>query len=143
MTNRLTTLLHVIGYAIAFALVPFSAHTAEPAEHATPARRLDLKAPEVTRIFSLAQIDAILSRATDPALENIDVEALRLGDLPYDDNSASTGEVVFQSIVRWFAPSETYAANVNRSPDATDPYRPAEMMQANYHPSFPPPFSQR
>ena len=143
MTHKRKTL----GLVITFALMAFSARADERPEHSNgvppSSQTLDLKAPALTRIFSLAQIDAILSRAVDPALERVEVEALRLGDLPFEDNSAPAGEAVFKSIVRWFAPSQLYAANVNLPPDATDPYRPAPMVQTDYHASFAPPASQR
>ena len=143
----MTNALKALGYVITLALITITAQAADRSEQPNPApttsNHLDLRAPELTRIFSLAQINAILSRAVDPALEHVEVEALRLGDLPFEDNSASDGEVVFQSIARWLAPSQAYAANVNVTPDATDPYRPAPMVQTNYHASFSPPASQR
>jgi hypothetical protein len=138
------------GCIFATAAFSFAVQAAEPAEPAsslpslrTPSQQLDLKAPEVTRIFSMEQINAVLGRATDPALEHVEVEASRIGDLPLEDNSASTAEVVFRSVMRWFVPSQSYAANVNMAPDVTDPFRPAPLMQANYHASFAPPASSR
>ena len=136
------------GWMLASALIPCALNAAEPATNAeqmsdTPAahselepRRLDLRAPEIGRIFSLAEINAILSRAVDPALEYIEVEALRLGDLPLQDNSASAAESAIRTLVWLFAGSETLAAAVNRTPDATDSYRPEPFLQAHYHPSF-------
>jgi hypothetical protein len=135
------------GYVFALAILSFAVQAAEPTSSRSIAngqtQPLDLKAPEVTRIFSVEQINAILSRATDPALEHVEVEAPRIGDLPMNDNSASTAEVVFKSMMRWFVPSNSYAANVNIAPDVTAPFRPAPLMQASYHASFAPPVSQR
>jgi hypothetical protein len=141
-TNVLTA-----GCVFAMGTVSFAVQAADPAASRSTApaetRSLDLKAPQLTRIFSIEQINAILSRATDPALEHVEVEASRIGDVPITDNSASDVDVVFKSVVRWFVPSSRYAARVNLSPDATDPLRPAPLMQANYHASFAPPLSQR
>jgi len=131
---------------LVISMTALTAQAAEPAANSaarkdTP-RSLDLKLGPLSRIFTSQQIDAVLSRATDPALENVEVEAPRLTDLPYRDRSASTGETVFKSVVSWLAPSSLYAANANYTPDATAPLRPP-MMASAYHASFPPPYSQR
>jgi hypothetical protein len=115
-----------------------------PANPAHATRTLDLKPPQITRIFTAQQIDMILARATDPALEHVEVEAPRIGDLPLRDNSASTLEVAFKEVIRWLAPYPTVlAARVNAAPDATDPYRPVPVSLSSYHASFAPPYNQR
>jgi hypothetical protein len=145
--SLMRTRVMTVGWVFAIASLSFAVQAAEPATSPASAgprtQPLDLKAPEVTRLFSLEQINAILSRATDPALEHVEVQAPRWGDLPIDDNSASPAEIVFKSVMSWFVPSRTYAANVNIAPDVTAPLRPAPLMQANYHASFAPPVSQR
>lgn len=107
------------------------------------ARPLDLKLAPLSHIFTPQQIDAVLSRAVDPALESVEVEATRLRDLPFQDNSASVAQTTFNTVVRWLTPSSLYASNVNDTPDATNPFRPAPVLASSYHASFPPPYSQR
>lgn len=104
-------------------------------------RPLDLKLAPLSRLFTPRQIDTVLAR-THPELENVEVQATRLNDVPFRDNSASTAETAFTSVVRWLTPSSLYASNVNYTPDATDPYRPTSMLASSYHPSFAPPYSQ-
>ena len=132
---------------LVMATVALAAQAAEPARDSASqqqvAPRLDLKLGPLSRIFSSQEIDAVLSRAVDPELERVQVEAPRLNDLPFHDRSASTGDTVFKSVVRWMAPSSLYASNVNYMPDATDPSRPPPLMASTYHASFSPPYSQR
>ena len=106
--------------------------------------KLDLRTPSITRIFTQQQIEMVLARATDPELEHVEVEASRISDVPFVDNSASGTQAAFKEVVRWFAPyPTTRAAQVNASPDATAPYRPAPILLSAYHASFSPPYSQR
>jgi hypothetical protein len=121
---------------------------AEPTQARTQsayaARSMDLTPPQITRIFTIQQIDMILARAVDPDLEHVEVEATRIGDLPLQDNSASAPRVVFDTVVRWLAPyPTTLAAQVNAAPDFTDSYRPVPVSMSSYHASFAPPYSQR
>lgn len=125
-----------------------AAHAAEPLSSAhrsaaSASRTLDLKLAPLSRIFTPAQIDAVLSRAVAVELEHVEVEASRIGDLPLRDKSASGVETVFKTVVRTLAPSPVYAARVNYMPDVTDPYRPTPVSLSMYHASFPPPYSQR
>jgi hypothetical protein len=94
---------------------------------------LDLKAPDIHRIFSPAQIDAVLREATDPALEHIEVEALRLGDLPLKDNSASAAETVARTVAWLFLPHAVFGATEHAPTDATDPYLPPPYVPALHH----------
>jgi hypothetical protein len=95
---------------------------------------LDLSAPDIRRIFTLEQINAVLARAIDPALEHIEVEALPLGDLPLEDRSATATETIASTVV-WLL----FGPRVNPTPDATDPQRPAPTLQALHHAAFDPP----
>lgn len=134
MLKKLTT-----GWMLAIIVLPLASNAAETAPDRSATnlqRRLDLRAPDIGKIFSLAQIDAVLKQALDPALEYVEVEALRLGDLPLQDNSASAAENALRTVLWLFSPSETFAAAVNRPPDATYSHRPEPFLQANYHPSF-------
>ena len=132
----------ISGLIGAIAVLPCTLQAAEsaPERANTEAQKtLDLKAPEIGKIFSLDQINAVLARAVDPALEFIEVEALRLGDLPLDDNSAAPAQRLARTVWWLFAPQEstaTFQARVNQPPDATDPQRPAPFVQTNYHASF-------
>lgn len=135
MLKRLMT----TGSIVAIAVLPCALNAAETAPtrtESTSERPLDLRAPEIGKIFSLAEINAVLMRAIDPALEFVEVRALRLGDLPLEDNSATAAESVMRTVVWLFAPSETFAAVSNPTPDATYSHRPAPFLQANYHASF-------
>jgi hypothetical protein len=131
---------------IAAGLIATSAtHSAEvAAESKGASRSLDLRPPLITRIFTPQQIDMILARSIDPQLEYVEVEAARIDDVPFVDQSARPVEAAFKEVIRWFAPYPTVlAASVNAAPDATDPYRAVPISISAYHPSFPPPYSQR
>ena len=139
----------VIGLSSLLCFSIGMANAAEPkaTPNASPpreARTLDLKAPLITNLFTAQQIDWILSRAVDPELEHVEVEASRIEDVPFVDRSASDSEVVFREVAQWVAPYPTVlAAEVNHAPDVTDPYRPVPVSMGWYHPSFPTPYSQR
>jgi hypothetical protein len=121
------------------AVLPCTLSAAESAPtraNPTPPRALDLQAPKIGKIFSLAQINAVLSRAVDPSLEHVEVEALRLGDLPLEDNSASPAESIARTVAWLFLPASTIAAVERPAPDATYSHRPDPFLEANYHASF-------
>jgi hypothetical protein len=105
-------------------------HTPERID-AQSKRTLDLKAPEIGRIFSPQQINAVLARATDPALENVEVEALRLDDLPFKDRSASPTQSVARTAF-WLL----FGTRPNPTRDAADADRPAPYLQTNHHAAF-------
>lgn len=135
MLKRLVT----TGSMLAIAVLPcasFAAETAPERSTAANPRPLDLKAPEIGKIFSLEQINAVLARATDPALEHIQVEALRLGDLDFQDESAPPAQRIASTVVWLLTPSPTFAAVANPKPDATDPNRPPPYLQASHHAAF-------
>jgi len=135
MTRHLTAWI----LTCAIAAAPCALNAAEPAparSNPETKRPLDLKAPEIGKIFSLEQINEALSRAGDPELEFVEVEALRLGDLPAEDNSATSAERAARTAVWLFAPSATFAANERAAPDATYPLRPLPYLESNYHASF-------
>ena len=46
---------------------------------ATPPKRLDLRAPDITKVFSQAQLQQVLSKALDPSIEEIEVQGRRSG----------------------------------------------------------------
>ena len=137
--------LGVGALILSASLTAYAADPQPPREDTKATHRsLDLRAPPITRIFTQRQIEMILARATDPELEHVEVEASRIADLPFVDRSASPAEAAFKEVVRWFNPyPTTLAAQVNASPDATAPDRPPPLMLSAYHPSFPPPYSQR
>jgi hypothetical protein len=135
MLRRLLT----TSLIVASTVLPCALNAAEPAptrSNSTPQRALELQAPEIGRIFSLAQINAVLSRAVDPSLEYVEVEALRLGDLPFEDSSASPTESIARTVAWLFVPSPAFASVAREAPDATYSHRPAPTLQANYHASF-------
>lgn len=134
MLRRLLTTSAIIVTAV----LPCALHAAESAPTRTDSttQRLDLKAPEIGRIFTLAQINAVLSRAVDPSLEHVQVEALRLGDLPFADSNASPTANIARTVVWLFAPSTAFAAVEQAAPDATYSHRPPPALQALHHASF-------
>jgi hypothetical protein len=140
-----TSKLAIAGLGSVLLAGSFAAHAAEPRQSATAtARTLDLTAPLITSIFTPQQIDMILASTFDLELEHVEVEAARINDLPLEDNSASTGEVVFREVVRWFSPyPATLTAQVNPTPDFTDSYRPVPLSMSWYHASFRAPFDQQ
>jgi len=42
-------------------------------------KRLDLRAPDITKVFSEAQLQQVLSKALDPSIEEIEVQGRRSG----------------------------------------------------------------
>jgi len=139
-------LLTISARVIATGLIATSVtHAADfAAESNGASRSLDLRPPLITKICPPQQIDMILARSIDPQLEYVEVEAARIDDLPFVDESAQPIEAAFKEVIRWFAPYPTVlAATVNAAPDATDPHRAVPVSISSYHPSFPPPYSQR
>lgn len=53
--------------------IAFAAGPPSPSEP-TRSRRLDLRAPDITRIYTARQIEALLARTTDPDMEEIHVQ---------------------------------------------------------------------
>jgi hypothetical protein len=102
----------------------------KPERERAPAA-LDLKAPKIQEIFTSEEIEAALARAIDPALEYIEVEALPLGDLPLEDESAALAEEVARTVA-WLI----FGSRANPVPDATDSHRPAPSLATNYNAAF-------
>lgn len=107
------------------------------------ATTLDLAAPDIREIFSDSQIEIPLGQSDHYNLEHLEVEALRLDDLPLQDRSASAFQTLVSVALWLITPSPTLAWRMNSAPDATDPQRPPPAIQSLHHPSFPPPESRR
>jgi hypothetical protein len=134
-----TSKLAIVGLGFVLLAGSFKVN-AEPEQ----TRPLDLKAPLITSIFTAQQIDMILASTLDLDLEGVEVEAARITDLPFEDNSASAGEVAFREVVRWVSPyPATLTAQVNPAPDFKDSYRPVPLEMSWYHASFRAPFDQQ
>jgi len=127
------------------AAVPLSAHAKDLATASVEQpTRMDLTAPQIGKLFSLAQINAILARAVDPELEHVEVEAQRVEDVPFRDRSATPGEAVLRTVANLLTPYPASVSGVvNAKADVTDSYRPAPVSISAYSPSFPVPMSQR
>jgi hypothetical protein len=143
-----TSKLAMAGLAFVLLAGSPAANAAETAPSAavnpSSARPLDLKAPLITSIFTAQQIEMILASTIDLELERVEVEAARIDDLAFEDNSASPGEVAFREVIRWMAPyPATLTAQVNPVPDFTDSYRPVPLEMSWYHASFRAPFDQQ
>ncbi len=136
MRAALTTIL--LGANAVLPCASLAAETAPTRPSPTTQRPLDLRAPQIGKIFSLEEINAVLSRAADPSLEHVEVEALPLPDLPMVD-SLPPAERLAQTVTWLFAPSATFEAIRRAAPDATYSHRPPPALQANYHASFAPP----
>ena len=134
----------VAGLGCALLAASFAAQAAGPSASLTSSRTLDLKAPLITSIFTPQQIEMILANTIDLELAHVEVQAARINDIPFEDNSASTGEVVFREVVRWMSPYPAgLTAQVNPTPDFTDSYRPVPLEMSWYHASFRAPFDQQ
>jgi hypothetical protein len=120
-----------VGVMMAIAATPCGAIGAE----STPARErpaaLELKAPKIHEVFTPEQIEAVLARAIDPALEHIEVHALPLGDLPLEDESTALSEDVARTVA-WLL----FGSRANPAPDATDSHRPPPALATNYNAAF-------
>ncbi|HEY8540482.1 MAG TPA: hypothetical protein VIL28_16590 [Steroidobacteraceae bacterium] len=133
----MTTIRAEMAVLFLLAVLPSALRADEPTpEPATEKRKLDLKAPDIRKIFSPEQIDAVLSEAKDPTLEHIEVEALPLDDLPQRDTGDPAAERILRRGLSWIAPREN---RVSRPPDATSPDRPPPPMHSNDLPGTPRP----
>ena len=140
----------VAGFVLAAALFVLSAPAtaddkgkgkpaAEPPKPAalTP-KRLDLRAPDITKIFSAAQLSYVLSKTLDPSMEEIEVEGRRSGPLP------PSSPTVWPAIAApfWAIAHPTQAWRIvapmppdqasrvgGDTPDATDPTRAPKIPQ--------------
>jgi hypothetical protein len=143
-----TSKLAIAGLGFVLLAGSFAANAAEPASSAarnsSATRSLDLKPPLITSIFTAQQIEMILANTVDLELERVEVEAARISDLSFQDNSASLGEVAFREVVRWVSPyPAALTAHANPVPDFTDSYRPVPLEMSWYHASFRAPFDQQ
>jgi hypothetical protein len=142
-----TSKLAIVGLGSVLLAGSLAANAVEPQQSAamdsSSTRTLDLRAPQITSIFTAQQIEMILASTIDLELEGVEVEAARINDLPFEDNSASPGEVAFREVVRWVSPyPAALTAQVNPAPDFTDSYRPVPLEMSWYHASFRAPFDQ-
>jgi hypothetical protein len=126
--------LATVGLTLVLGALPCLLYAAETATAAarTGERTLDLRAPEIGRIFSPEQINAVLSQV----VERIEVAATRLDGLPFEDRSDSPVEAAAKTVSWLITPSPTFATRMNNTPDPTYSHRPEPFLQANYHASF-------
>lgn len=134
---------HTLVFIAAAALMMQSAPAAEltaadttASQAAAPpfaSKRLDLRAPDITKIFSREEIDRVLSRTRDPnTIEEVEVERERNKAPPPRSPVVPGGLIApFWALLnptqgwRIFAPiPDDQARSIgHRAPDATDPYR--------------------
>lgn len=139
---KLKTIVIVAATLLNIVRVDAAEQAPRPATRQSAPKKLDLTPPSLLRIATAEQINQVLSRAVDPQLERIEVEAPRLNDLPFVDRSNSPVQTVFDTVVHWLGPSTQYASRVNYALDS-DSYRPVPLAMSSYHPNFPPPYAQR
>jgi hypothetical protein len=120
-----------VGVMTASAAASYAFGAEQTAERQPVPAALDLKAPKIGEIFTPEQIEAVLARAIDPALEHIEVEALPLGDLPLEDEGAALAEEVARTVA-WLI----FGSRANPVPDATDSHRPPPPLATNYNAAF-------
>ncbi|HMN44320.1 MAG TPA: hypothetical protein PKE27_07100 [Povalibacter sp.] len=117
-------------------LACFAAAAAEPEK--TAAKPLDLKLPDITRIFTQEQINRILAGIRDPdTIEEVEVEGLRRR-APVPNTPVISSPLVSAGIFSpfWALAHPTQAWRIlapippdqaqfigNTPPDASDPYR--------------------
>jgi hypothetical protein len=112
--------------------------TAAPAKAAvTPRPPLDLRAPDITQLFSPEELQRLLAKTIDADIEEVEVEGARTRVLPPATPVAWPGLLApFWAMAhptqawRIFAPLPPDQAQRigNTTPDATDPYRPAPSL---------------
>lgn len=110
---------------------------AVPAAPIAASKRLDLRAPDITTIFSREQIEAVLRRTRDPdTIEEVEVERERDKALPPRSPPVPGGLIApFWALLnptqawRIFSPIPDDQARYigHRVPDATDPYRATKI----------------
>ena len=123
--------------AAALMMISTAGHSAEPAPQpvsATAQRTLDLRAPDITRIFSREEIDRVLRVTRDPdTIEEVEVARERGKDLPSVTPDIPPGIIApFWALVnptqawRIFLPLPPDQARKldSMKADATDSYRP-------------------
>ena len=110
-----------------------------PKPAATVPRRLDLRAPDITKLFSEAQLKEVLSKALDPRIEEVEVEGKRSGE-PLPPSSPTVWPAIAAPFWALMHPTQSWrilaplppdqASRVgNDAPDATDPNRAVKIPQ--------------
>ena len=110
----------------------------KPAAAMAP-KRLDLRAPDITKLFSEAQLKEVLSKALDPRIEEVEVEGRRSNEAlpPSSPNVWGGIAAPFWALAhptqawRILAPMPPDQASRvgNDAPDATDPSRAVKIPQ--------------
>ncbi|HEY4368107.1 MAG TPA: hypothetical protein VGN07_12820 [Steroidobacteraceae bacterium] len=104
-----------------------------PKQIAAAPKRLDLRAPDITKVFSPAQLNEVLSKALDPRIEEVEVEGRRSGQ-PVPPSSPTVWPAIAAPFWAVMHPTQSWrivapmppdqASRVgNAAPDATDPSR--------------------
>jgi hypothetical protein len=111
------TALAVLGAAHA-ADTPQAAPTPPPARKA-----LDLKPPDIRKLFTPEQIKQLLSITVDPDMERVEVEDAR-------EKIIKEAAPIWRTVPSWLLPFESLPEHYGK-PDATFPYRrPAAPLPA-------------
>lgn len=112
----------------------------EPTAAATSDKQrkpLDLRAPDITQLFSQQELQRVLASTIDPDIEEVEVEGARGRAPPPDTPTVWRGILSpFWAIThptqawRILAPLPPDQAKVmgSAAPDATDPYRPVQPL---------------
>ena len=104
----------------------------------TQQKPLDLRVPDITKLFSQQELQRVLARAIDPDLEEVEVEGARGRIAPPPDTPtvwpgllapfwAVTHPTQAWRILAPLPPDQAKGIG-SAPPDATDPYRPAQPL---------------
>jgi hypothetical protein len=110
-----------------------------PKQSATAPKRLDLRAPDITKVLSQAQLKEVLSKTLDPRIEEVEVEGRRSGQQPPPSSPtvwptiAAPFWAVLHPTQSWRIvapmPPDQASRIGNAAPDATDPNRVVPIPQ--------------
>jgi hypothetical protein len=117
---------------------PAPARSIQAAATQSAAKPLDLRAPDITRLFSQQELQRVLAKTLDADIEEVEVEGARGRRAPPPDTPTVWPGILapFWAIThptqawRILAPlPPDQAKRVGSAPpDATDPYRPAQPL---------------
>ena len=118
------------------AATPSAGNPAVAATSDTRRKPLDLRAPDITRLFSQQELQRVLAKTIDPDIEEVEVEGVRGRRAPPPDTPTVWPGIlapvwaITHPTQAWriLAPLPPDQAKGSAPPDATDPYRPAQPL---------------
>lgn len=82
----------------------------------TPPQRLDLRAPDITKIFSAARLQQVLSKVNDPSIEEVEVEGRRSGQ-PLPPSTPIVWPGIFAPVWALMHPTQSWRIIAPLPPD--------------------------